>query len=103
VARGLRPLALLEASCQGASEDFVPPAAQRRLVSRTGGNLARASLLRRRLRMQQARFQNSLQFLRQRNQCNIGPFHRVFEHIFVSPCESAGYHALRADEVRETN
>jgi len=53
--------------------------------------------------MQQARFQNSLQFLRQRNQCNIGPFHRVFEHIFVSPCESAGYHALRADEVRETN
>jgi len=26
---GLKPLALLEASCQGASEDLVPPAAQR--------------------------------------------------------------------------
>jgi len=32
----LKRLALLEALCQGASEDFVPPAAQRRLVRRTG-------------------------------------------------------------------
>jgi len=31
----LKRLALLEASCQGASEDFVPPAAQRKAVSRT--------------------------------------------------------------------
>jgi len=31
----LARLALLEASCQGASEDFVPPAAQRGVVGRT--------------------------------------------------------------------
>jgi len=31
---GLKPLALLETSCQGASEDFVPPAAQRKAVRR---------------------------------------------------------------------
>jgi len=34
VAQRLRRLALLEGSCQGASEDFVPPAAQRKAVSR---------------------------------------------------------------------
>jgi len=33
---GLKPLALLEALCQGPSEDFVPPAAQRKVVRRTG-------------------------------------------------------------------
>jgi len=32
---GLTPLALLEASCQRRSEDFVPPAAQRQLVGQT--------------------------------------------------------------------
>jgi len=37
---GLKPLALVEASCQGASEDFVPPAAQRRLVGRTNLRLS---------------------------------------------------------------
>jgi len=31
----LKRLALLEAVCQGASEDFVPPAAQRKAVRRT--------------------------------------------------------------------
>jgi len=35
VARRLRRLALSESTCQGASEDFVPPAAQRKAVSRT--------------------------------------------------------------------
>jgi len=35
VARRLRRLALLERSCQGASEDFVPPAAQRKVVRPT--------------------------------------------------------------------
>jgi len=35
VARRPSRLALLEASCQGTSEDFVPPAAQRRSVRRT--------------------------------------------------------------------
>jgi len=40
VARRLRRLALSEASCQGASEDFVPPAAQRKAVRRTPGEHA---------------------------------------------------------------
>jgi len=31
----LKRLALFEAVCQGASEDFVPPAAQRKVVGRT--------------------------------------------------------------------
>jgi len=35
VARRPSRLALLEASCQGASEDFVPPAAQRNAVGQT--------------------------------------------------------------------
>jgi len=38
VARRLRRLALLESMCQRRSEDFVPPAAQRRLVGRTRYN-----------------------------------------------------------------
>jgi hypothetical protein len=32
-----------------------------------------------------------------------GHFQHVFEDLFVPACEKAGYQALRADQVRETN
>jgi hypothetical protein len=32
-----------------------------------------------------------------------GHFQRVYEDLFVPACEHAGYHAMRADQVRQTN